>query len=391
MTALNSSATDLSERISYRHRYFDSPEELLSEILSKSVVPYQVEVQPGRIKGKKICWMECPYCYGLSSENTDERLTPDRYLELMHQMANGPNGNVHKIIFAGYATDPLNYEHIDDIVEAAISNRQIVGFHSKLLKVSNRLVDLMTSVKTPQTSYLTVSVDAGSSESYNETHDLTRSSNVYPRVLRNIKRITEQRKSNGTQLDIAANYLITRVNCSSKEITDGIENLISAGVDAIRFSFPQLPRGTETVDGTIMPTRAEVEEIYNRILPIVESYKSASTNVILMDYDRDNQIDLRRTLPCFARFIYPAISYDGYLSNCSQSGAAHFKNMALGNLQHRDFWDAFYDYDASDFWGFLDRQHDKMIANDCRCDRKEHTTNRMFRDLYETKTGAALR
>ena len=61
-------------RISYKFDFFESPDDLISKIMNKTVVPYQVEVQPGRLKGKNICWMKCPYCYGGSSENTDERL-----------------------------------------------------------------------------------------------------------------------------------------------------------------------------------------------------------------------------------------------------------------------------------------------------------------------------
>ena len=107
-----------------------------------------------------------------------------------------------------------------------------------------------------------------------------------------------------------------------------------------------------------------------------------------LDVDGENAFTERRTLPCFARFIYPAISYDGYLSNCSQSGAAHFKSMALGNLQETDFWDAFYDYDADTFWRFLDGQHQKMAANGCRCDRKEHTLNRVFSQAFGDRISA---
>lgn len=371
----------LENRIAYQYDYFSSPDELLSKILDKTVVPYQVELQPGRLKGKNICWMKCPYCYGGSSENTSDRLSPDRYIEIMNQMANGPNGNVKKIIFAGYATDPLNYENIDDLFEVAQNHGQITGVHSKILKISDRLIKMMTDTKSLKTSYLTVSVDAGSNESYNVTHAIKGKSKVYDRVLENIKNITDSRSS-GSNLDLATNYLLTKVNCDSKLVAKGIENLIDAGVDAIRFSFPQLPRGEESFKDSIMPNRSEINEIFKRLQPIIKSYNCEKTKVIILDVDKENKINHRRTLPCFARFIYPAISYDGYLSNCSQSGAAHFKNMSLGNLSISDFWESFYSYEVTDFWKFLDKQHDKMIMNDCRCDRKEHTINQIFKKTF---------
>ena len=371
----------LAKRIAYKFNYFKTPDDLLSKILNKTVVPYKVELHPGRLKGKNICWMKCPYCYGGSSENTAERLSPERYLKIIDQMANGPNGNIKKIIFAGYATDPLNYEYIDDLFEATQNHGQITGIHSKLLKISDKLIKLITSENAIKTSYLTVSVDAGSPETYNLTHDIKGKSNVYGRVIDNLYKINELRNSK-SNLDIAVNYLLTKVNSDTKVVIKGIEDLISTGVDAIRFSFPQLPRGEETFNNTIMPNRNETNEIYKRLEPVIKSYNNRNTNVVILDVDKDHNINERRTLPCFARFIYPAISYDGYLSNCSQSGAAHFKNMSLGNLATSDFWDSFYSYDKDEFWKFLDKQHDKMIMNDCRCDRKEHTINQMFKTAF---------
>lgn len=372
----------LSDRIAYKLQYFDGPEEQLESILDKTVVPYQVEVQPGRIQGRSICWMPCPYCYGGSSENVADRLTPERYLEIMDQMADGPHGGVGKIIFAGYATDPLNYEHIDDLVEASRRHGQVTGFHSKLLRISDRLVDLMTSEDAPATSYLTVSVDAGSPESYNATHGVTSRADLYHRIIENLTRLAQARRERDTNLDISTNYLLTRVNSNTETVAQGIRDLVEAGVDSLRFSFPQVPRGFESEAGTVIPSRQEVEEIYTRLKPVVDSFAGAETKVILLDVDGQSEFTERRTLPCFARFIYPAISYDGYLSNCSQSAAPHFRDMALGNLQTRDFWEAYYDYDVEAFWEFLDGQHSKMNANDCRCDRKEHTVNRVFQDAF---------
>ena len=370
----------LVDQITYKTKYFKNVDDLIEKINKKIVVPYQLEVQPGRIKGNKICWMPCSYCYGGSSENDGQRLDPERYLDIIDQTNNGPHGNVNKIIYAGYATDPLNYEHIDDLIEKSINYGQIIGIHSKLIKISDKLVSLLSSKKIEKTSYLTVSVDGGDDKSYNSAHSLTPKVKVYDRVIENIKRITTTSKSNNVKLDLSANYLVTKVNCGKDEVLRGIENLVNAGVDSIRFSFPQLPRGIDTHEGTIIPNKEEVKKIYIDIKPVIDEFKDSKTKVVLIDYDADKEINVSRTLPCFSRFIYPAISYDGYLSNCSQSAATHFKDMALGNLQITDFWDAYYDYDEKDIFGFMKNEFKKMIKNDCRCDRKEHTVNQILKD-----------
>jgi len=370
----------LKDQITYKTKYFKSVDDLIQKIKNKTVVPYQVEVQPGRIKGNKICWMPCTYCYGGSAKNDGTRLNPERYLDIIEQTANGPHGGIKKVIYAGYATDPLNYEHIDGLIEKSINFKQIVGIHSKLIKISDKLLKLITSNKLVETSYMTISVDGGDDKSYNLAHNLSLKVKLYNRVIENIKKITSISKSKKVRLDISANYLVTKNNCSKKEVFNGIKNLVNAGVDSVRFSFPQLPRGTDSYTDTIIPNKEEVKKIYSDIKPIVDEFKDSETKVVLIDYDSDKQIKDPRTLPCFSRFIYPAISYDGYLSNCSQSAATNFRDMALGNLNIRDFWDSFYDYDEKDIYSFMKKEFIKMNKNDCRCDRKEHTVNQIFKE-----------
>ena len=106
---------NLINKISYNINYID-PLRFISKVKLK-IIPYQLELQPGRIKGDKICWLTCSYCYGGSSKNTSEKLSPERYIDLLEQTADGPNGGINKIIFAGYATDPFNYEHIDGLLK----------------------------------------------------------------------------------------------------------------------------------------------------------------------------------------------------------------------------------------------------------------------------------
>jgi len=86
----------LLDQITYKTKYFKSSEELIEKIINKTVVPYQLEVQPGRIKGKKICWMPCSYCYGGSSENDGQRLDPERYLDIIDQTNNGDYFDFYK-------------------------------------------------------------------------------------------------------------------------------------------------------------------------------------------------------------------------------------------------------------------------------------------------------
>jgi MoaA/NifB/PqqE/SkfB family radical SAM enzyme len=374
--------SNLINKISYNIEYIESVDKFLSEVKSKKIKPYQLELQPGRLKGNKICWLTCSYCYGGSAKNTSEKLTPDRYIDLLKQTANGPNGGIAKIIFAGYATDPLNYEDIDNLIDESIKSNQIIGIHSKLIKASDKLLDLLTSRKIKD-DYITISLDASDNLSYNRAHNLNDKVKVYDKVIENLKRLVKLKKEKKSKIDISVNYLITKENLGIESINKSIESLIAIGVDSIRFTFPQSPRGYEHKNNPFTPSPIDKSLIIETVNKKIEEIKKnkINFNLTIFDYDTIKHLDEPRSLPCFARFIFPAISYDGYLANCSQSGAVHFRDMSLGNLQNIDFWDAYYNYDVKDFEKYMKEQYSKMNKNDCRCDRKQHTFNSQFKNI----------
>ena len=55
-----SSSKDVSlvEKYKFSNQYFVSPEKLKDEIIKKTIIPHQVEFQPGS-QSKKICWLSC--------------------------------------------------------------------------------------------------------------------------------------------------------------------------------------------------------------------------------------------------------------------------------------------------------------------------------------------
>lgn len=372
---------NIESRYSYEVPYVPDIDRFMETVLNKTVVPYQVEIQPGRIKGKNICWLTCSYCYGGQSPQTADRLSPDRYVDLMHQIAKGPHGGVRKIIFAGYATDPLNYEHIDDLVAAAQENGQITGFNTKAIRISDRLVDLLADKNSAATSYFNISVDAGSPEKYNQVHDVAAKTDIYHKVLDNLSRVATKRDANGASRDLSVSYLITRLNNDNAEIESAIRDISAAGADLIRFTFPQLPRGMDSEAGSIVPARDEARQIFDRVAPMIREMSTDRTRTLILDMDAKFNVVPRRILPCVARFVFPTIGFDGFMYHCSQSSAPQFRDLALGNMEQRDFWDAYYDYDVDEFWETMQREsYSVMDRLDCRCDRKEQCVNAMFAD-----------
>ena len=351
----------LIKRYKYGANYIPDYEEFLRTMMNKTIIPYQIEMQPGPEKGK-LCWMKCPYCYGLSAKDTGERPTKEHLIRTLNEAA---DGGVKKVIFAGYCTDPLNYEHIEDLLEVAIDKNMVFGFNTKALKISERLVELLSDDRIMPTSYFNVSVDAGADESYNKVHGARKGSKLYCRVLSGITDLSDSLLGN---LDISASYLVMAGNSSEEEIKLFARDFRAAGCNLIRFAFPQPPRGKEKEGQTAM----ECWEYRGRLQPLIKKLDRKHCRVILADTDLEHHIFQKpRTLPCLARWVFPTIGFDGWMYPCSQSAAPTFRPMALGDMKTSGFWESFYDYDLHS----MTENEKRMIRYKCRCDRKAHLVN----------------
>jgi MoaA/NifB/PqqE/SkfB family radical SAM enzyme len=358
----------LVKRVNYQAKYIDDIDEYIKKIINKTVTPIQLEIQPGRESGKKLCWMSCPYCYGGSADNTGKRLDIEKYLSVLDETIKGPHGNINKIIVAGYATDPLNYEYITTLIKKIINNKQIIGIHTKLLKIPKNLDNLIKEGDLQKGSYLTISLDAGFPESYNKTHGLPGSKNIFSKIIENIKIMKSLKKNN---LNIGATYLVTSANNSDEEIKESIKICDETGIETLRFSMPQIPRGYALSGEDDIIIRKKTEEI-DRISKIVSETKTQNCIVSAVDPDKVFKIDKTRYLPCFARFVHPAIGFDGQLYHCSESSSPNFSSMSLGNLEKRGFWELYYDYDLEK----IKEAFIEMEKNACMCDRKLFIVNK---------------
>jgi sulfatase maturation enzyme AslB (radical SAM superfamily) len=366
-----SSDNTLEKKYTFQNSYIKSYADFKNDILTKKVIPSQVEFQAPPKSKKKICWMECPYCYGLSAEDNGDRINKDRGLEVLNQII---KGGVNKIIFAGYATDPLNCDYIDDLLEMTIDNKAIFGFNTKILKVSDRFVSLLNSKKLSEGSYMSLSIDAGSNETYKKIHNINSSAPIYDRVLNNVKKIGSVRKSNNS-FDLSAAYLLNVHSAKIDDCKKFIENFIDAGCNLLRFTFPQPPKDIITEKG-VVPNPEEKKEYKEKIQELILKYKNDECPIIFVDADEQfNIYNKPQTLPCYARYIYPTVGFDGWLYNCSQSSAPNFRDTALGDLNKEDFWKLYYNYQADDFNNYSKKCNLAIKNSGCRCDRKEHIVN----------------
>lgn len=366
---------ELEKKYNFRGNYIKDFEIFRDEIIQKKIIPYQVEFQaPPR--GKKICWLECPYCYGLSADNNGERLSKERGLEILKQIL---DGGVRKIIFAGYATDPLNCAYIGELLDLTISNKAIFGFNTKALKISDTFFNALKNNKISDGSYISLSVDAGSNETYNLIHDVkAQKVKIYDQVLNNARRLGDIKSKN--HFDLSAAYLVNINSANFKDYENFIKDFMSAGCNVLRFSFPQPPKDTITDKGVI-PTQEEIDYYISDLNKLKKKYENDNCLIIITNPDADHDIyNKPRTIPCYARYLFPTVGFDGWLYNCSQSSAPNFRSTALGDLTKNDFWKLFYNYDSENLNNFLSVCNKKISDSGCRCDRKEHIVNQSIID-----------
>lgn len=365
---------ELEKKYQFKTNYVDDLQIFKNQVLEKKVIPYQVEFQaPPR--GKKICWLECPYCYGLSAEDNGERLQKDRGVEILNQIL---DGGVKKIIFAGYATDPLNCSYIEDLLDLTITKKAVFGFNTKALKVSDKFFEILSSKKIINDSYISLSVDAGSNETYNKIHGVKNISKIYDKVLENTKKLGDIRK--GKNFDLSAAYLVNVNSAKSYDYENFINNFMKAGCNLLRFTFPQQPKGINTEIGVI-PSKKEKDYYKKDLEKLKIRYENSKCSILIVDADDDHNIyDKPRTIPCFARYVFPTIGFDGWLYNCSQSSAPNFRLSALGDLKINNFWDLYYNYKVEKFNDYLISCSKNINDTGCRCDRKEHILNQQIID-----------
>jgi sulfatase maturation enzyme AslB (radical SAM superfamily) len=364
----------LEKKYQFKTNYVDDLQIFKNQVLEKKIIPYQVEFQaPPR--GKKICWLECPYCYGLSAEDNGERLQKDRGVEILNQIL---DGGVKKIIFAGYATDPLNCSYIEDLLNLTITKKAVFGFNTKALKVSDKFFEILSSKKIINDSYISLSVDAGSNETYNKIHGVKNISKIYDKVLENTKKLGDIRKSKN--FDLSAAYLVNINSAKSYDYENFINNFMKAGCNLLRFTFPQQPKGINTEIGVI-PSETEKDYYKKDLEKLKIKYENSECSILIVDADDDHNIyDKPRTIPCFARYVFPTIGFDGWLYNCSQSSAPNFRLSALGDLKINNFWDLYYNYKVEKFNDYLISCSKNINDTGCRCDRKEHVLNQQIID-----------
>jgi radical SAM protein with 4Fe4S-binding SPASM domain len=347
----------------------------------KLVYPRQMEIHLPA-DHKKACNFDCPYCAGklFIKDLGNWELTG---LELLEKL----KGAIPFNIFGGAYTEPLLNPYMMTFLNTTKKLGSNFGIHTngsllKLLEEHQGWLTELCRISTGREDYLSISLDAGTTESHNSIKRLS-GDGFFKDIIKGIKLATKIRKdSNAKGPTIRLCYLMTPQNSSPKEIKKIVETAKKAKVDSLRFSIP-FAHYNQQFD-KVRRYRDKVErKLEDKFLNLTKPYlTSASTKPHIFYVSSVFQdVDVYDFKQCVYGYYQITLGADGYVYRCSTVATPSFPQFRLGKI-------------TSDLKKFnqmtLSNLDPKYNCFSCfnagaRCNRQATECNRSYRDLTEEK------
>ncbi len=381
----------MKERIipqEYIYRYGEwilSPfgEQVIDRIQGHTILPHHVEIHTPP-KTKKLCWLQCSWCYGKYHRvNQETRVSPNRLLDIVSEICKDSHfaaQSASRIVFSGIMTDPLNSDAslLQSLIRTVKGNSIVYGLHSKFISLSNPIREVIVHGGRAGEDYLSISLDAGTSDTYNKVHHLSGGS-TFQRVLSNIQKITNIASSGLPKIIVT--YLLQEANANTRDIIEAIRWCRDLGVPFIRFSTPQVQYQSNGRSDYSTATQAQLGEAEEIILEC-QTAMAPRPQIILLPINPRRPIvppSEDKSYCCHSRWLFPAVGFDGFLYTCCQVASVEFKGLRIADLNTSSFWDAYYRYQYPG---------DALLPArfPCQCDRKALDVNARLTRALEVRT-----
>lgn len=349
----------------------------LNKIFDGSLVyPRQIEIHlPG--DGINACNFHCFYCSG-KAFTKELGSWEEKGLQLMRDL----DGRIPYHIHAGSHTEPTMNAYLLDYLKVAKETGCNFGIHTNgsllwRLEKEKGFLTQLCEIAEDKIDYLSISLDAGSTESHCKTKGLNY--DWFSEILEGIRCATKLNDKMGDKIAIRICYLMNEYNSSQKEIDSIVDFAREVKVDSLRFSMPvaYYTQDFEKVRDYKRTFRIPNEGVYyDRVSKYLTDERMPH---IFWASPKLWDVDLLDFKQCAYGYYQICIGADGYFYRCSTVSSSSFKHLRLGPVS--DKLEEFNQIVRANQDASFDTA--SCFHKGARCNRMGTGINRRWRDLNE--------
>jgi MoaA/NifB/PqqE/SkfB family radical SAM enzyme len=319
------------------YRYWDLLMEHLKGDESKFfngevVYPRQLELHlPSN--HREPCYLHCPHCAGKYFQKDLGRWEMDA-IELLNNL----QGAIPYHIYGGAYTEPLLNPYFMTLMNLTKKYGNHFGIHTSgciLLKLEEYMgwLSELNYISTDKIDYLSISLDAGTPESWAKTKG-TNKSYVFNEVMEAARQAVIIRNKAGKGHAIRLCYLISPFSDTIEDF-DNISKLArEIGVDSLRFAIP-FASYNQTFD-KVREYKNNREVVMNdvyrdRLAPYLSKSRDDKTYIFYAGYEFTD-IDRFTFKKCVYPYFQITCGADGYVYRCSTTATPSMPFCRLGKM-----------------------------------------------------------
>lgn len=344
----------------------------------KMTLPRQVEIQLSNDTGVA-CNLSCRDCQG-------QMLTPEMASMngMLYSLIKNLQGRVPLFVISGINSEPTLNPGLIDLIELIKSTGSSYGLHTNgvllsPLEIKNNFVTRLMRVSDAN-DYVSVSLDAGSPESYAWYKRVPEE--YYLLAMKGVNMLSYFRlefEKDGPRLRLT--YLLNKFNCSQEEIESVVRTATILDYDSLRFSVPypffglSMDKWLEHRDNFEVPLFAKAIQ---RFLPFL-SRDPADRPFVFVLSPETQDLSKFSFAHCFYGYQMITLGSDAYFYRCSAGAHSFFRHLRLGMLTDN----------IEEFYRMILMNQDKTFDPQvscfpfgARCNRGAIEINSEFEDRY---------
>lgn len=333
----------------------------------------QLEFHPGLNCGL----YRCQYCFGHGQAlNPGAYLSVDEYEEISASLED----QRPLVIVSGVATEPLTYPEPAGLLRAFRRRGFRLGLYTK---GHNLTADVReTLVDGPGECFVTVSLDAGTSDDYDRVHNIASAPSGKPRtasfehVLGNLRELSRLKRKVKPDLKLRVSILVFEEMAQKGKLAEAVQ-LLQRDVDLIRVAIAQ-----DRNDGQRLETLPrDRSKLLSRLK--AEFADNPKVAILMNTHTPSRNQTFKR---CITQRTQVTIDKSGNVFPCPQVALRPYPHLNIGNVRQTPLPEILV---SARRRAMFDLDVDTEMK--CRiCDRKDETVNTAVSAYMEAFNGPAL-